>query len=92
MTPVVEKTVSATLFKAKCLELIEDMSTGRLRRVHITKRGKPFVSVSPSAASKPSDTIFDVMQGTVHIPAGLDLTAPVIDIATIEAMRDEPLV
>ena len=81
-------TVTATEFKAKCLELLDDMSTGRLRNVNITKHGKPFVSVSPVLAKKPSDTIFAAMQGTMHIPDGLDLTAPVIDTSSIEAIRD----
>jgi antitoxin (DNA-binding transcriptional repressor) of toxin-antitoxin stability system len=87
MTAEAEKTVSATEFKAKCLELMDAMSVGRLRCVHITKRGKPFLSMSPSRASRPSERIFTVFEGTASWPAGLDLTEPVVDLGTIEAFH-----
>ena len=88
MGATAEKTVSATEFKAKCLDLMDEMSIGRLRCVHITKRGKPFLSMAPSRASRPSERIFTVFKGTASWPTSLDLTEPVIDLATIEAFHN----
>jgi antitoxin (DNA-binding transcriptional repressor) of toxin-antitoxin stability system len=36
-----ELTISATAFKAQCLALMDDVQRGRLKRVIVTKRGKP---------------------------------------------------
>jgi antitoxin (DNA-binding transcriptional repressor) of toxin-antitoxin stability system len=36
-----EITINATQFKAKCLELMDQLAAHRLTRVTITKRGKP---------------------------------------------------
>ena len=88
MATCFEMTVSATEFKAKCLALMDDMRAGQLQRVHITKRGKPFLTMAPSTGSRPSDHIFKVYRGSATIPRELDLTAPVIDAASIEALRD----
>lgn len=87
MAGLAEKTVSATEFKAKCLDLMDEMSVGRLRCVHITKRGKPFLSMAPSRASRPSERIFSVFEGSVSWSDSLDLTEPVVDLATIEAFH-----
>lgn len=73
-----EKTVSATEFKAKCLDLMAQVHSGELRRIHITKRGKPFVAVTPEAADdvdgKPwtAESIFGCLKGTVNLPDGFD--------------------
>lgn len=42
-----EKTVTATEFKATCLDLMAQLQRGELSRVHVTKRGKPLVVVAP---------------------------------------------
>lgn len=39
-------TLSASAFKAQCLELMAAAAARRLQRVTITKRGKPFVSIN----------------------------------------------
>ena len=88
MTAVHEKTVSATEFKATCLDLMDEMSVGRLRCVHITKRGKPFLSMAPARAVRPSERIFTEFQGTASWPDGFDPTEPVVDLHAIEAFRD----
>lgn len=87
MASAAEKTVSATEFKAKCLDLMDEMSAGRLRCVHITKRGRAFLSMAPQNAARPSERIFRVFRDTVHVPVEVDLTVPVIDPTTIEALR-----
>ncbi len=89
MATLFELTISATEFKAKCLALMDDMAAGQLHRVHITKRGKAFLTMAPGAGSRslPSDTIFTMFRGSATIPPDLDLTTPVIDSTSGEAMR-----
>jgi hypothetical protein len=36
-----ELTINATAFKARCLGLMDDLARGKLKRVIVTKRGKP---------------------------------------------------
>ncbi len=71
-----ETTVSATEFKAKCLELMAQVHSGTLRRIHVTKRGKPFVAVTSDIGrdDKPwtPDSIFGCMKGTVQLPDDFD--------------------
>ncbi len=82
MATAFEKTVSATEFKAKCLDLMAQVHSGELRRIHITKRGKPFVAVLPDsdggADEKPwtAESIFGCMKGSVNIPADYDWEVP----------------
>ena len=44
--PVVERTISASQFKAKCLALLDDVAESGQSLV-ITKRGKPVARVEP---------------------------------------------
>jgi len=77
-----ERIVSATEFKAKCLEIMNALASGRLRKVTVTKRGKPAVVVSPAPKSKtPKREPFahGFMKGSVIIPEGLDLTEPIFE-------------
>ena len=73
-----EKTISVTEFKAKCLELIEAGATHRLERVHLTKRGKPYVTLEVKAkgASPDFESIFGCMKGTTGIPEDFDWETP----------------
>jgi antitoxin (DNA-binding transcriptional repressor) of toxin-antitoxin stability system len=88
MASAFEKTVSATEFKATCLDLVDQMHDGKLRRLHITKRGKPHLTVvAAEEVKKTPDDWFARIPRLVTIPEGLDLTEPVIDIDDIEAMR-----
>jgi hemin uptake protein HemP len=76
MTTAVDKTISATEFKAKCLELMAQVHNGQLRRLHITKRGKPFVAVTldDDASKEPwrPESIFGCMKGTINLPDDFD--------------------
>lgn len=71
-----EKTLSVTKFKATCLELIEAGAARRLDRVHLTKRGKPFVTLEVKAGNEPVrgtfDSFYGSMKGTTGIPADFD--------------------
>lgn len=88
----ITKTMSVSEFKATCLELIDAMHAGTIRGITLTKRGKPFVSLVPSPGMRPSDRLFGALAGSVTVPAELDLTAPVVALGSIDALREEPLV
>ena len=73
-------TFGATEFKAKCLDILDRLAARQLTRVVVTKHGRAVAVLTP-----PEDQavavrrIHGFMQGSVVIPEGLDLTAPVLD-------------
>lgn len=74
------KTVSATEFKATCLDLLDRVNAGEWDRVEVTKRGKVVAVVMPPPASvQQADDLHGFMRGSVVIPPDVDLTAPVWD-------------
>ena len=74
------QTISASDFKAKCLDIFDRLSTHVLDQVIITKRGKivAVLSPPPSHADKVR-TLHGFMRGSVVVPAAVDLTAPISD-------------
>mgnify|MGYP003512784091 CR=1 FL=1 len=78
-----EVVITATEFKAKCLELLDRVKSGAVKKVHITKRGKTVGTlVTPQDRDETSwdpDSLFGRMKGTVVLPAGLDIDGPVHD-------------
>jgi antitoxin (DNA-binding transcriptional repressor) of toxin-antitoxin stability system len=73
-------TFTVTEFKAKCLDILDRLGSGKLDRVEVTKRGRVMAVLTPPPP--PQDAalgLFGFMKGTVHVPEGFDLTAPVID-------------
>ena len=72
--------ISASEFKAKCLEILDRLSKHQLDRVVITKRGKPVAILTPPESDAEAVRgLHGFMRGSVIIPPDLDLTAPVID-------------
>lgn len=74
------ETIGATEFKAKCLDLLDRVSTGQVERVIVTKRGRAvamLAALEPEAARV--EKLHGFMRGSVVIPPGADLTAPVCD-------------
>jgi prevent-host-death family protein len=78
-----EITVGAAEFKAKCLELIEQVHDRKRNSVVITKRGKPYAKLVPVQVSP--EPFIGCMQGTVEILD--DLTKP-LDVEW-DALKDE---
>jgi antitoxin (DNA-binding transcriptional repressor) of toxin-antitoxin stability system len=73
-------TVSASAFKARCLELFKALEARKLARVVVTRRGRPVAElVPPRAGTEPEPGLWGCMRGTVTIPPGVDLTEPVLD-------------
>jgi prevent-host-death family protein len=72
--------ISATEFKAKCLDILDQISSRELESVTITKRGVPVaVLARPPATPEQVKHIHGFLRGSVVIPPDVDLTAPVID-------------
>ena len=75
--------ISATEFKAKCLGVLDKLSERKLKRVTVTKRGKPVAVLTPpkAAPSKAKDikSMFADMKGRMIAPPGYDFTQPVFD-------------
>ena len=73
-------TITATEFKAKCLEILNRVDAREIERLTITKRGKPVaVLMSPETEMDAMQSLNGLMRGSVVIPEGFDLTAPVLD-------------
>ncbi len=72
------ETITASEFKAKCLNIFDRLAGHELERVIITKRGRTVGILLPPRAVAAQD-LFGSMRGSVTIPEGFDLTAPVLD-------------
>ncbi len=72
--------LSASEFKAKCLEILDRVGRRELAQVVITKRGVAVaVLVPPPAAAVEVERLHGFLRGSVVIPPDIDLTAPVAD-------------
>jgi antitoxin (DNA-binding transcriptional repressor) of toxin-antitoxin stability system len=72
--------VSATEFKAKCLDILDRLADRSLERVVITKRGRVVAMLlPPEDAEAAIRQMHGFLRGSVAIPPGFDLTAPVAD-------------
>jgi hypothetical protein len=73
-----ELTLSASVFKARCLEVFKALEQRRLTRVTVTRHGKPVAElIPPQTPGRPRT--WGCMRGTVRIAPGVDLTEPVLD-------------
>ncbi len=82
------ETVSATEFKAKCLEILDRVGRGEVERVAVTKRGRVVaVLVPPAAEAKQVEGLHGFLRGSVLVPEELDLTAPVTEAESFAAER-----
>jgi antitoxin (DNA-binding transcriptional repressor) of toxin-antitoxin stability system len=74
------QTISATEFKAKCLDILDQLADRRLDEVRVTKRGQVVAILTPPA--DPAAAIRGLhgfLRDAVTIPEAADLTAPVLD-------------
>ena len=71
---------TATEFKARCLEIFDQLAGRKLTRVTVTKRGKVVaVLTPPDDPAEAGLSLHGFLRGSVITPAGLDLTAPSLD-------------
>ena len=75
-----EVVITATEFKAKCLELFDQLQRRAIRKVTVTKRGKATAVVLQPDPVEDFDarSLVGSMKGMVEAPAGYDWTAPVV--------------
>lgn len=71
--------ISVSEFKAKCLDLLDQISRGDLDELTVTKRGKPVARVVAPPSGAGSRQWHGSMRGTFEIAPGVDLTEPVYD-------------
>ena len=73
-------TLNASEFKAKCLDLLDQVNDGRIGRLIVTKRGRPVAVVTaPPVSEEAVRRFLGEMRGSVIIPEGVDLTEPALD-------------
>ena len=76
------KTIAAAQFKARCLQLMEDVNSTRTPLV-ITKRGKPVVKVLP--ADPPPVWVSGRLAGKIEILG--DIVSPVTPLEDWESLK-----
>ncbi|MEG3087984.1 type II toxin-antitoxin system Phd/YefM family antitoxin [Sphingomonas sp. PB4P5] len=80
MRATIEMSVSE--FKAKCLDLFNQIADHRLAGVTVTRHGRPVAQIGPPPVQQQDiDSLFGFLAGSVTLPADIDLTQPVIDMA-----------
>jgi hypothetical protein len=74
------RTLSATEFKAKCLDILDRISRRELEKVVITKRGIAVgVLMPPTATTAEVERLHGFLRSSVIVPPEIDLTAPIAD-------------
>jgi prevent-host-death family protein len=70
-----ELSVGVSEFKPRSLDLIERVASGKLRRVVLTKRGRPVAAVVPIDDAPPE--LWGALADLMEPIEGVDLTEPV---------------
>ena len=74
------ETISATEFKARCLDILDRINSRELERAVVTKRGRAVaVLVPPEDEAAQVRQLHGFLRGSVIVPAGADLTAPTVE-------------
>ena len=74
------KIVSASEFKAKCLDILDRVGRREWESIAITKRGRVVAVLSPPAPEATSiDDLYGALRGSAILAPGVDLTAPVLE-------------
>lgn len=80
MASRLEETISATAFKARCLELMDRLARHELDRVFVTKRGKVVSVLAPppadAAPARGFDAIFGTLKGSTNVAENHEWEAP----------------
>jgi prevent-host-death family protein len=72
--------IAASEFKAKCLDLMDQLAARKLTRIVVTKRGRPVAVLSPPPTPEEiAEGLFGCLKGRMVAPADFDFTAPVLD-------------
>jgi prevent-host-death family protein len=71
--------MTASDFKARCLDVLDQLAARKIESVTITKRGRPVAVVRPPVAQAELPSIHGCMRGTFTIPEGVDIDGPILD-------------
>ena len=72
--------IAASEFKAKCLDLMDQLAARKLDRIVVTKRGRPVAILTPPPTPEEvAEGLFGCLKGRLVAPADFDFTAPVLD-------------
>ena len=74
-----EVVITATEFKAKCLDLLDQVNSGALARVHITKRGVEVAVLEGPDHQVSRQGFIGWQAGSVALPDDLDIDGPIYD-------------
>lgn len=74
-----EATLSASDFKARCLEVMRQIEKGELQRVTVTRRGKSVAVLQGVQHEKPYKDDFGFMRGLIHLAPDYDPFEQVIE-------------
>lgn len=69
-----DQSVDAADFEAHCASFLDKLDDGTLNRIEVTRDGRVVAVLTP-----PGRSLFGYLRGTVTIPKGFDLTAPVFE-------------
>jgi prevent-host-death family protein len=69
-----EVTVGVTAFKPRSLDLIEQVASGKLSRVVLTKRGRPVAALVPLRDQ--ADELWGALADMMEPVEGIDLSEP----------------
>lgn len=73
-------TMSATEFKARCLEVLDRLAAHEIEKLTITKRGKAVAVISaPASHEEAIRNLNGFMRGSVIGAEDVDLTSPILD-------------
>ena len=78
--------ISASSFKATCLEIFDRVASGELEQVTITKRGRVVGVLQPPPKPASAADLFGCMRGSVTVAPEVDLAAP-LDLDPFDAER-----
>ena len=77
--------IAISKFKAKCLSLLEEVSKTKTP-LRVTRRGKALADVIPASSEAEEKSWIGSMSGSIDIVG--DIVSPVIDMKTIEALKN----
>jgi prevent-host-death family protein len=77
--------VAISEFKAKCLSLLDEVSKTRTP-LRVTRRGKAIADVIPVSSETEERSWIGSMSDSIEIVG--DIVSPVVDIETIEALKN----
>jgi antitoxin (DNA-binding transcriptional repressor) of toxin-antitoxin stability system len=75
MTKKREKTLSVGAFNLRSVAIIDDVASGRIDRVVLTRRGRPVAALIPIGDTLPDP--WGAMRGSIRVMPGVDLTEPI---------------